>query len=157
MYAGYTVPHFCCWRVIGINIQTLHRPYQLHLSHMYIHLPDKNLLLAPYSRISSNLLTCQEFSVVFFIIHFKINTVLWRYRTVYPKVSQLVAWSENCIWYRSLPLDAVVSLFCESVKWVLPPYPFVLLLNECFVAVVYFVIDSARKLLDTPSYSSVKR
>jgi hypothetical protein len=34
---------------------------------------------------------------------------------VYPKVSGLAAWSENCKWYRSLPLDAVVSLFCESV------------------------------------------
>jgi hypothetical protein len=34
---------------------------------------------------------------------------------VYPKVSGLAAWSENCNWYSSLPLDAVVSLFCESV------------------------------------------
>jgi hypothetical protein len=32
-----------------------------------------------------------------------------------PKVSGLVAWSENCKWYSSLPLGAVVSLFCESV------------------------------------------
>jgi hypothetical protein len=34
---------------------------------------------------------------------------------VYPKVSGLAAWSENCKWYSSLPLDAVVSLFCEPV------------------------------------------
>jgi hypothetical protein len=34
---------------------------------------------------------------------------------VYPKVSGLAVWSENCKWYSSLPLDAVVSLFCESV------------------------------------------
>jgi hypothetical protein len=34
---------------------------------------------------------------------------------VYPKVSGLAAWSENCKWYSSLPLRAVVSLFCESV------------------------------------------
>jgi len=34
---------------------------------------------------------------------------------VYPEVSGLVAWSENCKWYSSLPLDAVVSKFCESV------------------------------------------
>jgi hypothetical protein len=27
---------------------------------------------------------------------------------VYPKVSGLAAWSENCKWYSSLPLDAVV-------------------------------------------------
>jgi hypothetical protein len=33
---------------------------------------------------------------------------------VYPKVSGLAAWSENCKWYRPLPLDAVVSLFCKS-------------------------------------------
>jgi hypothetical protein len=31
-----------------------------------------------------------------------------------PKVSGLAAWSENCKWYSSLPLDAVVSSFCES-------------------------------------------
>jgi hypothetical protein len=34
---------------------------------------------------------------------------------VYPKVSGLAAWSENCKWYSSLPLGAVVSLFCEPV------------------------------------------
>jgi len=34
---------------------------------------------------------------------------------VYPKVSGLAAWSENCKWYSSVPLDAVVLLFCESV------------------------------------------
>jgi len=31
---------------------------------------------------------------------------------VYPKVFGLAAWSENC---SSLPLDEVISLFCESV------------------------------------------
>jgi hypothetical protein len=31
------------------------------------------------------------------------------------KVSGLAAWSENCKWYSSLLLSAVVSLFCESV------------------------------------------
>jgi hypothetical protein len=34
---------------------------------------------------------------------------------VYPKVSGLAAWSENCKWYSSLPLGAVVTLFCQSV------------------------------------------
>jgi hypothetical protein len=34
---------------------------------------------------------------------------------VHPKVSGLAAWSENCKWYSSLPLGAVVSLFRESV------------------------------------------
>jgi L-ribulose-5-phosphate 3-epimerase UlaE len=36
------------------------------------------------------------------------------YMRVYPKVSRLAAWSENCKWYSSLQLDAIVSLFCES-------------------------------------------
>jgi hypothetical protein len=31
-----------------------------------------------------------------------------------PKVFGLATWSENCKWYSSLPLGAVVSLFCES-------------------------------------------
>jgi hypothetical protein len=35
---------------------------------------------------------------------------------VYPEVSELAAWSENCKWYSSLPLGAVVSIFCESVQ-----------------------------------------
>jgi hypothetical protein len=39
----------------------------------------------------------------------------YRLRRVYPKFSGLAAWSENCKWYSSLPLGAVVSLFCESV------------------------------------------
>jgi hypothetical protein len=37
------------------------------------------------------------------------------HKMVYPKVSGLAAWSENCKRYSSLPLSAVVSLFCESV------------------------------------------
>jgi hypothetical protein len=36
------------------------------------------------------------------------------YTRVYPKVSGLAVWSENCKWYSSLPLGAVVLLFCES-------------------------------------------
>jgi hypothetical protein len=35
---------------------------------------------------------------------------------VYPKVSGLATWSVNCKWYSSLPLGAIVSLFCESVQ-----------------------------------------
>jgi hypothetical protein len=38
-----------------------------------------------------------------------------QHMNMYPKVSGLAAWSENCKWYSSLPLDAGVSLFCESV------------------------------------------
>jgi len=33
---------------------------------------------------------------------------------VYPKVSEIVFWNENCKWYNSLPL-AILSLFCDSV------------------------------------------
>jgi hypothetical protein len=38
----------------------------------------------------------------------------WMATRVYPIVSGLAAWSENCKWYSSLPLGAVVSLFYES-------------------------------------------
>jgi hypothetical protein len=34
---------------------------------------------------------------------------------MYLEVSGLAAWSENCTWYSSVPLGAVVSLFCVSV------------------------------------------
>jgi hypothetical protein len=37
-------------------------------------------------------------------------------KRVYPKVSGLAPWSENCKWYSSLPLGAVVSLFCEFCR-----------------------------------------
>jgi hypothetical protein len=43
------------------------------------------------------------------------DTMLIECTKVYPKVSGLAAWSENCKWYNSLPLGAVVSLFYESV------------------------------------------
>jgi len=44
-----------------------------------------------------------------------LNGTPYHLMRVYPKVSGLAAWSENCKWYSSLPLDAVVSPFCESV------------------------------------------
>jgi hypothetical protein len=34
---------------------------------------------------------------------------------MYPKVSGLAAWRENCKWYSSLPRGGAVSLFCEPV------------------------------------------
>jgi hypothetical protein len=34
---------------------------------------------------------------------------------VYPEVSGLATWSKNCKWHSSMPLGAVVSLFCELV------------------------------------------
>jgi hypothetical protein len=39
----------------------------------------------------------------------------WSSTRVYRKFSGLAIWSENCKWYSSLPLGAVVSLFRESV------------------------------------------
>jgi hypothetical protein len=39
-----------------------------------------------------------------------------RYTRVHLEVSRLSAWSENCKWYSSLPLGAVVSLFCEFCR-----------------------------------------
>jgi hypothetical protein len=67
--------------------------------------------------------------------------------SVYPKVSGLAAWSENCKWYSSLPLGAVVSLFCHHNPLC------------CFSTTVYcckciFRYDLVRKILDTPSYYS---
>jgi hypothetical protein len=34
-----------------------------------------------------------------------------QYTRVYPKVSGMASWGENCKWYSSLPLGAIVSLF----------------------------------------------
>jgi L-ribulose-5-phosphate 3-epimerase UlaE len=38
------------------------------------------------------------------------------YMRVYPKISGLAAWSENCKWYSSVLFGTVESLFCESVQ-----------------------------------------
>jgi hypothetical protein len=51
-----------------------------------------------------------------FFHHGRIHTLCIKQNTnVYPKVSGLAAWSENCKWHSSLPLGAIVSLFFESV------------------------------------------
>jgi hypothetical protein len=49
------------------------------------------------------------------IVSSYISMYLICYMRVYPKVSRLAAWSENCKWYSSLPLGALVLLFYESV------------------------------------------
>jgi hypothetical protein len=49
-----------------------------------------------------------------FVLAFKAVLQL-DYMWVYPKVSGLTAWSENCEWYSTLALGAVVPLFYESV------------------------------------------
>jgi len=49
------------------------------------------------------------------------SVMLSQHMRVHPKVSGLANWSENCKWYSSLPLGAVVSLLCESVYWIFLP------------------------------------
>jgi hypothetical protein len=75
---------------------------------------------------------------------------------VYPKLAGLAACSEKCKWYSSLPLCAVVSLFvsqysefCATTLSVASQCVFII------VILVYFIIDSGRKLLDTPSHMEV--
>jgi hypothetical protein len=85
-----------------------------------------------HRKISKSLLDLQNHSKTYFIL-FRIrkkchssarnllSTTLYGifsdmvHTRVYPKVSGVAAWRENCKWYSSLPLGAVVSLFCESV------------------------------------------
>jgi len=74
------------------------------------------------------------------------------YTRVYPKVSGLVAWRENCKWYGSLPLVAVVSPSCVSLVSFVAITRCVASRRVFIVVSVYFVIDSVRKLWDTPSY-----
>jgi hypothetical protein len=71
---------------------------------------------------------------------------------VYPKVSGLAAWSENCKWYSCLPLGAVLSLFCESLVSFATITVCVASQRVFVAAVVNFVIDSVQKLLDTRTY-----
>jgi hypothetical protein len=58
-------------------------------------------------------LTCYTSVELLYIFEQSLQQHLMYY--LYPKVSGLAAWSENCKWYSSLPLDAVVSLFYVSV------------------------------------------
>jgi hypothetical protein len=51
---------------------------------------------------------------------------------VYPKVSGLAAWSENCKWYSSLPLGVAVSLFVSQSSEFYRHNPFC-----CFSTSVY--------------------
>jgi hypothetical protein len=69
---------------------------------------------------------------------------------VYPKFSGLATWSKNCKWYSSLPLGAVLSLFCESSLLSFATITLCVASQQVFivvvVVVVYFVIDSVQKL-----------
>jgi hypothetical protein len=43
-----------------------------------------------------------------------LNIYTYIHTRAYPNVSGLAAWSENCKWYSSLPLGAIVSLFVSQ-------------------------------------------
>jgi hypothetical protein len=51
-----------------------------------------------------------------------------------------------------LSLGAVVSLFCEVSLVSFAAITLCFATQQVFIVVVYFVIDSVRKLLDIPSY-----
>jgi hypothetical protein len=71
---------------------------------------------------------------------------------VYPKVSGLAAWSDNCKWYSSLHQAQLYRYFVnQSIEFC--RHNLCVTSERVFIfVVVYFVIDSVRKLLDTPSY-----
>jgi hypothetical protein len=75
---------------------------------------------------------------------------------VYPKVSGLAARSVNCKRNSSLPLGAVVSLFCNQSSEFCYHKPLCCFSTSaccCCCCCCYFVIDSVRKVLDTPSHT----
>jgi hypothetical protein len=68
---------------------------------------NESTMRIPEERIPNNALVLQNG------VHR--STHVYLYMRVYPKVSGVATWSENCKWCSSLALGAVVSLFCESV------------------------------------------
>jgi hypothetical protein len=86
-----TGPLFCgtTWRSLGANV------FEETLSELY------NVMVVP-----SLLHGCETWTL---------RAQQIRSKKEYPKVSGMAACSENCKWWSSLPLGAVVSLFCESV------------------------------------------
>jgi hypothetical protein len=84
------------------------------------------------------------------------NCIVFVSRRVYPKFFGLAAWSENCKWHSSLPRGAVVSLFWVSLVS-FAAINLCVISQRAFVVVVYVVIDSVRKLLDTPSCEKVNK
>jgi hypothetical protein len=68
------------------------------------------LVVLALSRVS-----CSNTPIYCLFVHVMLRCLSVSHTRVYPKVSELTAWSESCKCYSSLPLGAVVSLFCESV------------------------------------------
>jgi hypothetical protein len=76
-----------------------------------------------------------------------------RYTKVYPKVSGLAAWSENCKWYSSLPLVQLYRYFASQSSELCRNNPLCCFSTSQYQkAGIYFIIDSVRKLFDIPSY-----
>jgi len=78
---------------------------------MWTTLANKNYF---YSKVSIRLNLGNDYrgSDYYFQLY---RALSWKHMRMYPKVSGLAAWSENCKWYSSVPLGAIVSLFCELV------------------------------------------
>jgi hypothetical protein len=96
-----------------------------------------------------SLAECQRF--VSYHMESYTHTHTHTHTRVYPKVSGLVTWSENWNWYSS-----VTRCTCIAILWIsLVSFAALTLYvasQWVFIIVsVYFVIDSVRKLLDTPS------
>jgi hypothetical protein len=77
---------------------------------------------------------------------------------VYPEVSGLTAWSENWKWYRLF----ATRCSCIAILWVslvsLAATTFCVASQRVIPKVsVCFLIDSVRKLLDTPSYFQIRQ
>jgi hypothetical protein len=74
-----------------------------------------------FSPVSLNIHPIEEWSRSGIYLYFMLRGCIQKYISMfhitrmYPKVSGLAAWSEGSKWYSSLPLGAVVSLFCELV------------------------------------------
>jgi hypothetical protein len=85
-------PDNICWRIQNVKLFVHRLPTSCFF-------PSLKSEYSPQHRV---LKYCQRSN---FHIHTK----------MYPKVSGLAAWNENFKWYSSLPLGAVVSLFCGWV------------------------------------------
>jgi len=87
--------------ILVLNITTCQSPIQNNVT-----LPMEHLSCDTHSRCHDEIYCNTMY----------IKTILnYECTRVHPKVYGLAAWDENCKWYSSLPLGAVVSLFCDRV------------------------------------------
>jgi hypothetical protein len=128
------IPHkFQCWLSSNPFFSTKRRANFQSLSNVFpvdveqgnsLHLLTSIWILTRCSTTPSNLPGCQPIWIerANKIRNWKLTYLLlypsyWieTHTTMYPKITGLAAWSENCKRYSSLPLSAVLSLFYESV------------------------------------------